>query len=70
MHLRVPVLALMAALSVLTANAKSELQSYVEHCRLNDRLYGFSPQYGLGCYNTDQPSGQCSNYVVRFICPN
>lgn len=36
----------------------------------NDRLYGFDPQYGLGCHNADQPSGQCSNYVVRFICPN
>jgi len=36
----------------------------------HDRLYGFGPQYGLGCYNSDQPSGQCSNYVVRFICQN
>jgi len=31
----------------------------------NDRLARFSP-YGLTCNNTDQPDGQCSNYVVRY----
>ncbi len=31
----------------------------------NDRLASFS-QYGLTCNNSDQPDGQCSNYVVRY----
>jgi len=31
----------------------------------NDRLARLS-QYGLTCNNSDQPDGQCSNYVVRF----
>jgi len=31
-----------------------------------DRLAQFSP-YGLVCNNSDQPNGQCSNYVVRFL---
>ena len=36
----------------------------------NDRLEAFDPSYGLACVNSDQPDGKCSNYVVRFICPN
>ncbi len=31
----------------------------------NDRLAQFN-EYGLVCNNADQPTGQCSNYVVRF----
>lgn len=31
----------------------------------NDRLARFSA-FGLTCNNADQPSGQCSNYVVRY----
>ena len=31
----------------------------------NDRLARFS-QYGLTCNNSDQPDGQCSNYVVNY----
>jgi len=31
----------------------------------NDRLARLS-QYGLTCNNSDQPDGQCSNYVVRY----
>jgi hypothetical protein len=36
----------------------------------NDRLAAFDPSYGLACVNEDQPDGQCSDYVVRFVCPN
>lgn len=31
----------------------------------NDKLARISP-YGLTCNNSDQPDGQCSNYVVRY----
>jgi hypothetical protein len=33
-----------------------------------DRLAEFDTN-GLACNNFDQPSGGCSDYVVRFICP-
>jgi hypothetical protein len=47
------------------------IQGYVQFNGPNDRLRYFDTANGLACANDEQVNGEsCSNYVVRFICPN
>ena len=34
----------------------------------HDRIRTFDTKTGFVCLNEDQPSGSCSDYVVRYIC--